>query len=78
MGYYKDNCVFELKPEQSDWGDFLARPSAYFRGNKDMPGATYHVGFQSFVKMQRNDPPFRGIVSNTRPEPDRRSRRKGV
>lgn len=50
MGYYQDNCVFELKPEQSDWGEFLARPSAYFRGEQDMPGATYHVGFQTFVK----------------------------
>ena len=50
MGYYRDNCVFELTPEQSDWGEFLARPSAYFRGNRDMPGATYHVGFQTFVK----------------------------
>lgn len=50
MGYYQDNCVFELTPEHSDWGEFLARPSAYFRGNLDMPGATYHVGFQTFVK----------------------------
>jgi hypothetical protein len=50
MGYYQDHCVFELKPEQSDFGAFLARPSAYFRGEQDMPGATYHVGFQTFVK----------------------------
>ncbi len=50
MGYYRDHCVYELKPEDSNWGDFLARPSAYFRGETDLPGATYHVGFQTFVK----------------------------
>ncbi|MBQ1333318.1 MAG: hypothetical protein IIY36_10325 [Lachnospiraceae bacterium] len=50
MGYYQDNCIFELKPEDPDFGDFLARPSAYFRGDADLPGATYHIGFQTFVK----------------------------
>ena len=50
MGYYQENCVYELKPEDPNLGDFLARPCSYFRGEASMPGATYHVGFQTFTK----------------------------
>lgn len=57
MGKYRDTCVFELVPEESHWGAFCASPMAYFRGEASMPGATYHVGFQTFVKSVDFDEP---------------------
>ncbi len=50
MGKYRDTCVFELFPEKAHWGDWCAKPQAYFRGESSMPGANYHVGFQTFTK----------------------------
>jgi hypothetical protein len=40
------NCIHELVPEYTEWGDWCPSPQAYFRGEATMPGAHYHVGFQ--------------------------------
>lgn len=57
MGRYQDTCIFPLVPEQSNWGSFMASPMAYFRGEHSMPGANYHVGFQTFTKSVDWDEP---------------------
>jgi hypothetical protein len=44
-----DKYVFEIKKENTYWGDWCAKPQGYFRGETSMPGAKYHVGFQTFV-----------------------------
>lgn len=44
-----DTLKCELQREESHWGDWCAKPQAYFRGNLSMPGAKYHVGFQVFT-----------------------------
>ena len=44
-----DKYVFNLQREETHWGDWCAKPQGYFRGETSMPGATYHVGFQTFV-----------------------------
>lgn len=49
MGKY-DHLLFELFPEETHWGSWCAKPQGYFRGENSMPGATYHVGFQTIVK----------------------------
>jgi len=49
MGKY-DHLMFEMFPEEAHWGDWCAKPQAYFRGESSMPGARYHVGFQVYNK----------------------------
>ena len=44
-----DYLKFDLFPEEAHWGDWCAKPQAYFRGETSLPGAKFHVGFQVFV-----------------------------
>ena len=44
---YRD-LVFEFVPQETNWGDWCYSPQAYFRGDKDIPGSNYNVGFQIF------------------------------
>jgi hypothetical protein len=41
--------VCELPKEETKWGDWCPTPQAYFRGETYMPGANFHVGFQTFT-----------------------------
>ena len=42
--------VYEFEPQHTNWGDWCHSPQAYFRGNTDIPGSNYNVGFQVFKK----------------------------
>ncbi len=49
MGELKyENMLFELKPQHTDWGSWCHSPQLYFRGDEDMPGCKYNVGWQIF------------------------------
>jgi hypothetical protein len=43
-----EKLFYEFEPQETHWGDWCHSPQAYFRGEKDMPGATMNVGFQVF------------------------------
>lgn len=45
-----DYLKWEMFPEEAHWGDWCAKPQAYFRGESSLPGAEYHVGFQVYNK----------------------------
>ncbi len=45
-----EKLFYEFTPEDTKWGDVCVNPQAYFRGAKDMPGATMSCGFQVFKK----------------------------
>jgi len=52
-----DYLKFDLIPEEAHWGDWCAKPQAYFRGETSLPGAKFHVGFQVFVKDLKMEVP---------------------
>jgi len=43
-----EKLFYEFVPQETSWGDWCHSPQAYFRGEKDMPGAAMNVGFQVF------------------------------
>jgi len=43
-----EKLFYEFVPQETNWGDWCHSPQAYFRGEKDMPGAAMNVGFQVF------------------------------
>ena len=43
-----EKLFYEFEPQETNWGDWCHSPQAYFRGEKDMPGAEMNVGFQVF------------------------------
>jgi hypothetical protein len=43
-----EKLVHEFVPQVTNWGDWCYSPQAYFRGDVDIPGANYNVGFQIF------------------------------
>ena len=47
MGSF-DHLFYEFEPQETNWGDWCHSPQAYFRGDADMPGANFNVGFQVF------------------------------
>ncbi|MDR0812689.1 MAG: hypothetical protein LBO63_01610 [Oscillospiraceae bacterium] len=47
-----EKLFYEFVPQETNWGDWCHSPQAYFRGEKDIPGAVMNVGFQVFKKPQ--------------------------
>ena len=47
MGKY-DKYFYKFVPQHTNWGSWCVSPQAYFRGNADLPGSNYNVGFQVF------------------------------
>ncbi len=45
-----EKLFFEFEPQETHWGDWCHSPQAYFRGDRDMPGAAMNGGFQVFKK----------------------------
>jgi hypothetical protein len=43
-----EKLFYEFVPQETHWGDWCHSPQAYFRGERDMPGAAMNVGFQVF------------------------------
>jgi len=43
-----EKLFYEFVPQETNWGDWCHSPQAYFRGDKDLPGAGMNVGFQVF------------------------------
>jgi hypothetical protein len=43
-----EKLFYEFTPQETSWGDWIHSPQAYFRGDKDLPGANMNVGFQVF------------------------------
>ncbi|NMA24374.1 MAG: hypothetical protein GX936_01770 [Clostridiales bacterium] len=43
-----EKLFYEFVPQETSWGDWCHSPQAYFRGDKDLPGAALNVGFQVF------------------------------
>lgn len=43
-----EKLFYEFVPQETNWGDWCHSPQAYFRGEKDLPGAKMNVGFQVF------------------------------
>ena len=43
-----EKLFYEFVPQETSWGDWCHSPQAYFRGEKDLPGAAMNVGFQVF------------------------------
>jgi hypothetical protein len=43
-----EKLFYEFEPQETHWGDWCHSPQAYFRGERDMPGAAMNVGFQVF------------------------------
>ncbi|MDR1299868.1 MAG: hypothetical protein LBJ84_06440 [Oscillospiraceae bacterium] len=43
-----EKLFYEFVPQETHWGDWCHSPQAYFRGDKDIPGAAMNVGFQVF------------------------------
>ncbi len=43
-----EKLFYEFEPQETNWGDWCHSPQAYFRGDKDIPGAGMNVGFQVF------------------------------
>ncbi len=41
-----EKLFYEFEPQETNWGDWCHSPQAYFRGEKDMPGAEMNVGWQ--------------------------------
>ena len=41
-----EKLFYEFVPQETNWGDWCHSPQAYFRGDKDIPGAGMNVGFQ--------------------------------
>jgi len=48
FGKYSD-LFYEFVPQYTSWGDWCHSPQAYFRGDADIPGSKYNVGFQVFT-----------------------------
>ena len=48
-----EKLFYEFVPQETHWGDWCHSPQAYFRGDRDMPGAGLNVGFQVFKKPVR-------------------------
>lgn len=48
-----EKLFYEFKPQHTNWGDWLLSPQAYFRGERDMPGAGINLGYQVFLKPVR-------------------------
>ena len=43
-----EKLFYEFEPQETNWGDWCHSPQAYFRGERDLPGAAMNVGFQVF------------------------------
>ncbi len=43
-----DKLIYEFEPQYTEWGDWCYSPQAYFRGEENIPGSRYNVGFQIF------------------------------
>lgn len=43
-----EKLFHEFVPQETKWGDWCHSPQAYFRGEKDLPGAAMNGGFQVF------------------------------
>ena len=43
-----EKLFYEFVPQETSWGDWCHSPQAYFRGDRDIPGAAMNVGFQVF------------------------------
>ena len=55
------SMFFELKPQYTQWGSWCHSPQLYFRGEEDIPGAKYNVGWQIFkepIHWMEPDPHF--------------------
>jgi len=48
-----EKLFYEFEPQHTNWGDWLLSPQAYFRGERDMPGAGINLGYQVFLKPIR-------------------------
>jgi len=49
MGSF-DHLFHEFTPQETSWGDWCLSPQAYFRGDSDIKGSNFNVGFQVFLK----------------------------
>lgn len=48
-----EKLFYEFEPQETHWGDWILSPQAYFRGEKDLPGAGLNMGYQIFRKPIR-------------------------
>ncbi len=61
-----EKLFFELKPEETKWGDWCLSPQMYFRGSRDIPESTMNVGYQVIMKSVKllDDPRFHTFYEN--------------
>ena len=48
-----EKLFYEFEPEHTKWGDWILTPQAYFRGDRNMPGAGLNLGYQVILKPHR-------------------------
>lgn len=48
-----EKLFYEFEPENTKWGDWILTPQAYFRGDRNMPGAGLNLGYQVILKPHR-------------------------
>jgi hypothetical protein len=61
-----EKLFFELKPEETKWGDWCLSPQMYFRGSRDIPDSTMNVGYQVIMKSVKllDEPRFHTFDEN--------------
>lgn len=55
-----EKLVHEMKVEHTSWGSWCYSPQLYFRGEEEIPGANYNVGWQLIMEpiCWERDPHF--------------------